>query len=87
MRTRRKPWKLNGAQDLKTVLPRYDNFELKDRIDREIHDATDRRILKEKLIHNKTLLRISNEMDIPLSTVRDHYYRQRKILFPEITRK
>ena len=87
MKKHRKRWRLEDSQDLKTQLPAYDNYELRDRIDREIHDAADRKIMKEKLINNKTLMRISQELDIPLSTVRDHYYKQRKVLFPDITRK
>jgi len=78
-----KRWKCRKALDdtLKTPLPKYDNFEMREKIDREIHDATDREIMKYKLIDNLTLKAISDKLDIPMSTVRDHFYRNRKILF------
>ena len=67
---------------LKTKLPQYDNVEMQERIDRLIHDAKDRVIMHDKLIDNLTLAEIAEKEDMPLSTVRDHYYRQRKVLFP-----
>ena len=84
---RKKSWSDDNLLCLKTKLPKYDNHEMQERIDREIHDALDRRIMHDKLIDNLTLQQISDKEDIPLSTVRDHYYKQRAILFPDISRK
>jgi len=81
-RTRKSKWKPTWLNLLKTKLPAYDNVELEERIDRTIHNALDRRILKHKLIDDLTLAQISEKENIPYSTVRDHYYKQRKILFP-----
>ncbi len=69
---------------LKTKLPTYTNTEMQDRILDRIHDVTDRKIMLLKLIDGYTLLRISDKLDIPYSTVKDHYYTCRKLLFDTI---
>lgn len=71
----------NLGDILKTKLPKYDNVEMQERINREIHDATDREIMRCKLIDNLTFSAISDKLDLPFSTVRDHFYKNRKILF------
>ena len=70
---------------LKHKLPPYGNKEMRDKIMDMIHDKTDRKIMYMKLIDNCTLLEISKKLDIPYSTVRDHYYTNRAILFPKKT--
>ena len=67
---------------LKHKLPEYTNSQMKAMIMDKIHDKDDRRIMALKLIDNYTLLEISDKLNIPYSTVRDHYYLNRKILFP-----
>lgn len=66
----------------KQKLPEYTNSQMKDMIMDKIHDRNDRKIMLLKLIDNYTLLEISDKLNIPYSTVRDHYYTSRKILFP-----
>ena len=78
---RRRNFRPEGVSLLKTKLPVYDNVELEEKIDRIIHNALDRRILKYKLIDDMTLAQISEKENVPYSTVRDHYYKQRKLLF------
>lgn len=67
---------------VKHKLPEYTNSQMKDLIMDKIHDRNDRKIMLLKLIDNYTLLEISDKLNIPYSTVRDHYYTSRKILFP-----
>lgn len=67
---------------LKRKLPEYTNSGISERIDDLIHDETDRKILRYKLIDNKTIEAISELLNAPLSTVRDHYYLGLNILFP-----
>lgn len=67
---------------LKRKLPAYTNSGICEKIDDLIHDETDRQILKYKLVDNKTVEAISELMNIPFSTVRDHYAAGLDILFP-----
>lgn len=67
---------------LKRKLPAYTNSGISEKIDDLIHDKMDREILRHKLIDNATIEEISVLLDVPLSTVRDHYYNGLKILFP-----
>lgn len=69
---------------LKTKLPTYRNSEMMDRILDRIHDKTDRKIMEYKLIDGYTLLKISDKLNIPYSTVKDHYYASRKLLFDNL---
>lgn len=72
---------------LRHKLPAYKNLEMKTRIDEMVHKETDRQLMRYKLIDGLTLAEAAEKLDIPLSTARDHYYRQLFVLFPEITRK
>jgi len=68
---------------LKHKLPEYSNNQMKEMILDKIHDKEDRKIMYLKLVDGCTLLDVSKKLNIPYSTVRDHYYINRKILFPE----
>ena len=61
--------------------PQYANDEMEKRIRNLIHDDEDQEMLILKHIHGKTLMEISDLQKRPYSTVRDHYYRQSKLLF------
>lgn len=74
----------NDVLMLKTKLPTYGNTEMKNRILDRIHDKTDRQIMYLKLVDGYTLLDISRKLDMPYSTVKDHYYVNRKRLFDTV---
>lgn len=64
-------------------LPKYNNSEKLALINERIHDKNDRRMFKLKLIDGMSLNEISNVLKQPYSTLRDHYYKQVKILFDD----
>jgi len=67
---------------IKHKLPAYTNQEILAKIRDLIHDKEDRRIMRLKLVDGMTLLEIAQASNLPYSTVRDHYYICKKLLFP-----
>ena len=65
------------------TLPRYTNSQIRAFIDDRIHSRRDRQILFLKLVDGCTFLQIAEEMDMPVSTVTDSYYKNVKILFSD----
>lgn len=65
------------------TLPRYTNSQIQQFIDDRIHSKRDRRILYLKLVDGATFLQIAEEMDMPVSTVTDAYYKNVKTLFAD----
>lgn len=85
---RRRRIKIPDENDLlRHKLPAYKNSDMISRIDDVIHEETDRLLMKYKLIDGLTLADAAEKLNVPLSTARDHYYRQLFVLFPEMTRK
>lgn len=65
------------------TLPRYTNRQIREYIDDRIHSRRDRQILYLKLVDGCTFLQIAEEMDMPVSTVTDSYYKNVKTLFAD----
>jgi len=65
---------------MREKMPDYKNPEMKKAILELIHDKNDRKILYLKHVDGRTLREIADETKMAYSTVRDHYYKQRKIL-------
>jgi len=64
-------------------LPAYTNTEIKRIICEKIHSKRDRNILYMKLVDGRTFLEVAEQMNMPVSTVTDAYYKQLKILFSD----
>ena len=72
-----------GLNGFKKRLPKYHNEEIRKKIGDLIHDEKDRELLTLKLIDGFTLEAVAEKQNRAYSTVRDHYYQQIKVLFPE----
>ena len=57
-------------------MTRYTNSDRARMIDERVHSDVGRRALKMKFIDGKTLLRISEELDMPYSTFTANYYKK-----------
>lgn len=55
---------------------RYLNSDRAREIDEKVHSEIGRRALKMKYIDGKTLLQISEELDMPYSTFTEKYYKK-----------
>lgn len=66
---------------LKDPLPEYTNSSIAAKIEDRVHSREDREMLRLKLIDGLTLSDIATLQNRPLSTVRDHYYALREVLF------
>ena len=53
---------------------RYLNSDREREIDERVHSDIGRQALKLKYIDGKSLMEISEKLNIPYSTLRDHYY-------------
>ena len=58
----------------RNLLKGYDNSVRERLIDEKVHSDVGRKALKLKYIDGKTLLEISEILDIPYSTLTDKYY-------------
>lgn len=57
-------------------MKRYLNSDRAREIDEKVHSEIGRRALKMKYIDGKTLLQISEELDMPYSTFTEKYYKK-----------
>lgn len=68
---------------IKHKLPEYSNTQMKEMILDKIHDKSDRKIMYLKLVDGCTIMDVARKMNMPYSTVRDRYYINKQILFPD----
>lgn len=57
-------------------MQRYLNSDREKMIDERVHSAIGRKALKLKFLDGKTLLQISEELDMPYSTFTANYYKK-----------